>query len=251
MVSSPLTSPTQLVLSGGLFGWPFALTYFIGATVLGLGAGWVTHVIETRTSWLAGQARMTPEKSKEEVAQGGCKPKSCRACCESERVAATAGAAAAGASAGPGAASVTEFPSWPQRLKLREFVSTAWEVSRRIVPYFFAFATIGYLLIELLPTHLLSQWLGGRSPLAVLWAAILGLPVYINTDGSLPMVAALVKAGMGHGPAMAFLITGAGTSVGAVTGALIIARRRVIGLIIAILFVGAVALGLLANVLLK
>ncbi len=158
---------------------------------------------------------------------------------------------ASSASAGPGAASVTEFPSWPQRLKLRELGSTSWAVGRRIVPYFFAFATIGYLLVELIPTDVVSHWLGGRSLLAVLWAALLGLPVYINTDGSLPMVAALVRAGMGHGPAIAFLITGAGTSVGAVTGMLIIARRRVIGLIVGILLVGAVVLGLLANVLLK
>src|SRR6266536_1786584 len=46
MVASPLTSPTQLVLSGGLFGWPFALTYFIGATTLGLAAGGVTYLVE-------------------------------------------------------------------------------------------------------------------------------------------------------------------------------------------------------------
>ncbi len=40
------------------------------------------------------------------------------------------------------------------------------------------------------------------------------------------------------GPAMAFLVTGAGTSIGAITGAFVIARARVIGLVVALLFAG-------------
>jgi uncharacterized protein len=36
MVASPLTSPSELVLSGGLLGWPFAWLFFGGTIVLGL-----------------------------------------------------------------------------------------------------------------------------------------------------------------------------------------------------------------------
>lgn len=39
MVASPLTSPSELVFSAGLFGWPFAVVFFIGTIVLGLVAG--------------------------------------------------------------------------------------------------------------------------------------------------------------------------------------------------------------------
>ncbi len=57
MVASPLTSPEELFLSGGLFGWPFALLFVGGTIALGLAAGAVTSVIE-RTGWLANQARI-------------------------------------------------------------------------------------------------------------------------------------------------------------------------------------------------
>jgi uncharacterized membrane protein YraQ (UPF0718 family) len=246
MVSSPLTSPSQFILSGGLFGWPFAVLYFVGATALGLGAGWITAIIE-RTGRLAGQARVAAEEAGKE----GCVPeRPCHACCEPQRTASGRPAAAA-TSVGPGSASVAEFPPpWRERLKLREFLSTLWAVSRRLVIYFFGFAAIGYLIVELIPTDLISHWLGGRSPIAVVWAALLGLPIYITTEGSLPMVAALVRNGMGKGPAMAFLITGAGTSIFAIAGMLLIARRRVVGLVFGILFIGAILLGLVANVLL-
>jgi len=57
------------------------------------------------------------------------------------------------------------------------------------------------------------------------------------------MVTALVHGGQGLGSAMTFLVTGAGTSIGAITGAFVIARARVIALVVALLFAGALVLG--------
>jgi len=41
IVASPLTSPSELIFSAGLFGWPCAATVFVGTIALGLGAGGV------------------------------------------------------------------------------------------------------------------------------------------------------------------------------------------------------------------
>lgn len=49
---------------------------------------------------------------------------------------------------------------------------------------------------------------------------------------------------------MAFLIAGSGTSLGAIAGALTIARRRVVGLVIAVLWAGAILVGYTYDVLL-
>ncbi len=57
MVSSPLTSPSELVFSAGLFGWRFALLFFGGTIVLGIAAGVVANVLD-RLGWLEGQARV-------------------------------------------------------------------------------------------------------------------------------------------------------------------------------------------------
>lgn len=46
---------------------------------------------------------------------------------------------------------------------------------------------------------------------------------------------------------MAFLTAGAGTSGGAISGMLLIARRRVVGIVVASLLVGAVVLGWIAS----
>jgi uncharacterized protein len=256
MVASPLTSPSELLLSGGLLGWPFAWLFFGGTIVLGILAGVVSHVAD-RAGWLQGQARM------EAVAAGACgtDPASATAgdcgtqtasvaaatsCCDGPAADQTPVAL----SVGPGAAAMTEVGTWRQRARLDDLARATWGTTRRLVPFFLGFTALGYLLIEAIPTAWIEGWLGGDGIGSIVAAALLGIPAYVNTEGSLPLVAGLVDGGMGPGAAMAFLVTGAGTSIGAIGGMLLIARRRVVGLVVALLFTGAIGLGTVAQVLL-
>ncbi|MCJ7781350.1 MAG: permease, partial [Acidimicrobiia bacterium] len=61
MVASPLTSPSELVFSAGLFGWPFATVFFVGTVVLGLAAGAAAGLLD-RAGWLNNQARIRPQE---------------------------------------------------------------------------------------------------------------------------------------------------------------------------------------------
>jgi len=70
---------------------------------------------------------------------------------------------------------------------------------------------------------------------------------FINSKASLPLIRALLEAGMSPGAALAFLISGAGTSIGAITGALTIARWRVVGLVVGVLWIGAILSGFAYN----
>jgi uncharacterized protein len=229
MVASPLTSPSELFYSAGLFGWPFALVFFVGSIALGLAGGAVAAALE-RLGWLHDQARFTRRP---------CDPAISGTC---------ATAPVPTASVGPGAASTLEFPrSWVARWRLPELGRALLGVSRRTLPLFFGFAALGYLVTALVPQAWIAHWLGGSSPLATVAAATLGVPFYLNSDGSLPFVASLMQAGMGAGPAMAFLVTGAGTSLGAISGGLLIARWRILAIVVATLWAGAVILGLTAS----
>jgi uncharacterized protein len=236
MVASPLTSPEEYALSVGLFGWPFATTFFVAAIALGLLAGGVTSMIEP-TGWLAGQARLRAEPT-----TGGCaQPSSCAAPAAGSTAPARGGAVAL-ATLAPAPAPPTLRTRW----KLDAFAHDLVVTARRLALYFFGFATVGYVLIETIPTAWLIDYLGGGSAWSVPLAALLGIPVYLNTEGSLPLVAALMGGGMGPGPALAFLITGAGTSVGAIAGTFVIARARVVALVVGLLFTGAMLFGWLA-----
>ncbi len=202
MVSSPLTSPEELIYSAGLFGWTFGLTFFVASIVLGLAGGAAAHILESR-GWLKGQARFKP------------------------------------ISGGSGLAVAAEAP----RRGLLEVAKETWLAGKRLAIYFLGFATIGYLLNNLIPSAWVSTLFGQGHAYSVPLAAALGIPFYFNTEASLPLARALLDAGMSHGAVLAFLITGSGTSIGAIAGALMIARWRVVGLVIATLFVGAILFG--------
>jgi uncharacterized protein len=266
MVASPLTSPSELVLSGGLLGWPFALVFFVGTIVLGVAAGGVTAVVE-RTGWLRDQARFAAPTFAAQGSTGAgaaeLPPAPPAAGAPAAPVPASAPAAVASASptrsgpvavarlsVGPGAAAVCEVGTWRQRTRIGEFGRRLVGVGRRLAAFFLGFTALGYLMIEAVPTAWLQAWLGGDGLLAVVAAAVLGIPAYVNTEGSLPLLAGLMEGGMGPGPAMAFLVTGAGTSVGAISGLLVIARRRVVALTVAILFAGSLVLGAFTQLLL-
>lgn len=242
MVASPLTSPDELFLSAGLFGWPFAMTFFMGSIVLGLAGGIVAYGLEG-LGLLRDQARFAErvDLPAEAEASGSCGEE-----CSAPRV----GNAPAAASLGPGAASVAEFPSFSARLRLPELAAQTYGLGRQMVLLFLGFAAIGYAAIDIVPTAWLTTLLGGSSPLSVVFAATLGIPFYMSTEASLPLIASLMHGGMGAGPAMAFLVTGAGTSVGAMAGALLIARWRVVAVVVGTLWVGAIVLGLITAVLL-
>jgi uncharacterized membrane protein YraQ (UPF0718 family) len=188
MVASPLTSPEELFYSAGLFGWPFALTFFSASIVLGLVGGLAAHVLDGR-GWLANQARF-------QSAPGAQPARSL------------------------GAAAIASRPGWRAVL-----------------------AAVGYWLNSLIPSEWMSALFSSGQLHSVPLAATLGLPFYVNTEASLPLIRSMLDAGMSPGAAMAFLITGAGTSMGAIGGALTIARWRVIGLVIGTLWVGAVIFG--------
>jgi uncharacterized membrane protein YraQ (UPF0718 family) len=151
-------------------------------------------------------------------------------------------------SIGPGTASIAETQTFRQRWKIDELLAELWTTGRKLVLFFIGFTAVGYLAIEAIPTDWLTTYLGGDSLLSVPLAAVLGIPAYINTEASLPLVATLMDGGMGPGPAMAFLVTGAGTSIGAISGLFVIARIRIVGLVVALLFAGAIAMGWIAQI---
>jgi uncharacterized protein len=204
MVASPLTSPEEFVYSAGLFGWPFASAFFGASIVLGLGGGWIAGVLEQR-GMLAGQMRLIASSS---------------SCCTSKAAA--------------------QETSDDRR---KRFIRTFFETGRLLLVMFFGFAFIGYLINGLIPPAWVAAVFGHGKSYGVPLAATLGLPFYVSTEASLPMVRALMDSGMSSGAALAFLVTGAGTSLGAIAGALTIARWRIVGLVIGVLWVGAVLFG--------
>jgi hypothetical protein len=271
MVSSPLSSPEGMFYTAGLFGWPFALAAFIASILLGLAGGLVAGLLE-KSGWLKNQARLAPAQVAaaapaapvarqlqplQAQSSCGCQPAALvpvnalaatAACgCQTAQPA-LAFQAQTGSLAGSAAQPSGSAPK--ERVTFRSFGLQLFQDGPRLLVMFFSFAFLGYLLNGLIPNAWISSLFGSGHAYSVPLAATLGLPFYINSEASLPMVRAMLDSGMSQGAALAFLISGAGTSIGAITGALAIARWRVIAVVVGTLWVGAMAVGLVFDLLL-
>ena len=246
LVASPLTSPQELFYSAGLFGWPFATAFFVSSILLGLVGGAIASFAESR-GWLANQARMAPPQSPSLSLgiMGGPAPISLpvaeQLAGEQTQCGCTSNRIELPILAQP------KVESTKPRATFQAFVQESYDTSRRLLPLFFGFTFVGYLLNGLIPAAWITGLFGTGHAYSIPLAATLGLPFYINTEASLPLVRAMLESGMSQGAALAFLITGAGTSLGALGGALTIARWRVIAIVIGTLWLGSILLGLAYN----
>ena len=270
MVASPLTSPEGLFYSAGLFGWPFAIAFFAVSILLGLMGGAIASFAESR-GWLKDQARMTAPKPTTfslgimgapmpVTAQTGVENSSCGCTPGPVAVSASlnlAAAAPAGTSSCACSQGSLELPVISRQIvepakpavNLPLFMMELWNISKRLLPIFFGFTFIGYLLNGLIPVAWITSLFGTGHAYSIPLAATLGLPFYLNSEASLPLVRAMLESGMSQGAALAFLITGAGTSVGALGGALTIARWRVLAIVVGTLWAGSVLIGIAYNIL--
>jgi uncharacterized membrane protein YraQ (UPF0718 family) len=251
MVASPLTSPQELFYSAGLFGWPFAIAFFVASIVLGLMGGAIASYAESR-GWLKDQARIKEPKSPTLSLgiMGGPAPLDLPMV--AQPAASSAGAAQCSCSTSRVELPVISQPvveSAKRSVTLQMFMQETWIISKRLLPLFFGFTFVGYLLNGLIPAAWITGLFGAGHAYSIPLAATLGLPFYINTEASLPLVRAMLDSGMSQGAALAFLITGAGTSIGALGGALTIARWRVIAIVIGTLWAGSILIGFAYNVL--
>jgi uncharacterized membrane protein YraQ (UPF0718 family) len=260
MVSSPLTSPEGLFYSAGLFGWPFAWSFFLASILLGLAGGGAAALLEN-WGWLANQTRFTTPTLQPQTAGCGCDTET-QPVTSSQPAVSSCGClqttpmlaqemtlipldslqpVAACACAAAPVVSPSFRPALP--VKLATLLREIYNSGRQLLPMFVGFAFIGFFLNGLIPASWVTAIFGSGNIYSVPLAATLGLPFYINAEGSLPLIRALLDNGMSQGAALAFLIAGSGTSLGAIAGALTIARWRVVGLVIGVLWVGAILSG--------
>ena len=243
IVASPLTSPEGLFYSAGIFGWPFAIAFFVSSILLGLAGGAIGSFAEAR-GWLANQARMAqPKPSLSLGIMGGPAPVDLPIAAQP---AAQPGQCGCSSNRTEAARQESNQPVKP-KVTVRAFVQELFDISKRLLLLFFGFTFVGYVLNGLIPTAWITGLFGAGHVYSIPLAATLGLPFYINSEASLPLVRAMLESGMSQGAALAFLITGAGTSIGAFGGMLTIARWRVIAIVIGTLWVGSIILGFLYN----
>ena len=122
--------------------------------------------------------------------------------------------------------------------------------SWRLGKWLFLAFLLEALMVRYVPQPAIAGVLGEGSRFAVVLAALIGIPLYLNNVAALPIVSGLLAQGMRPGAAIAFLIAGPVTTVPAMSAVWGVVTRRVFGLYVGVSLVGAVFLGWLTNLVL-
>lgn len=168
LISSPLVDFAALAILIGLFGFEVAVLYVVTGIVIAIAGGMIIE-------------RMGMEDQIADFARAD----------------------------GTGCGCV-EAKAWYE-LTRRERSRDAWTqvrfTLRKVFPYAVAGVLIGALIHNWIPTDIIQTVLGENNPFSVIFATLLGAPVYADIFGTIPIAEALYAKGIEIGTILAFMMS--------------------------------------------
>jgi len=130
--------------------------------------------------------------------------------------------------------------TWSDRVQMgKQEVAT---IIGKVWPFLLVGIALGALLHGWAPQDLFAKWAGNGNPFGVLVAVLLGIPLYSNAAGAIPLVEVLHSKGMAMGTVLAFMM-----SIVALSLPEMILLRRVLKLPLIGVFVAVVGSGIIAT----
>lgn len=276
-VASPSMDPEIFFLSVATLGWELALWRLLATLAVSLAAGFITHAA-VQHGWIAGPIVRSPRVRTHrpliaQARQAAARVASlvtpqpalaAQACCTAagQPVPLVARGALPLMAASSGIVS-TDRGSSPSECGCSGTGTTAGVADRggespfllrlareagRASAMVAKFMTIALVLEALFVLYVPDEWVmalvGADSRLAILIAALVGVPLYTSNLAALPMVSALLAQGMDPSAALTFLIAGPMTTVPAMAAVWGLVQRRVFIVYVGFALFGAVAAGL-------
>jgi uncharacterized membrane protein YraQ (UPF0718 family) len=195
-ITSPIMSPEAFMITWGNLGLELAIVRLIATIFMGIAAGYISHRIFTleipSQSWL---------KTKMEKKDESC-----------------------GCNSNPEA----QNTSTPQRkLSWKIFLMDVKKLSIFLGGWLLLAFFLEAIIVFYLPQEIIINLFGKQNIFSVLWAAIIGIPLYFNNISAIPIVAGLMQAGMSKGAALAFLLAGPITAVPAMVAVFGLVKKKV------------------------
>ncbi|MEG2988164.1 MAG: permease [Oscillospiraceae bacterium] len=133
-----------------------------------------------------------------------------------------------------------ESPTLTRRDRLSYAKDQVLATIRKVAPYILVGVAIGAVIHNLIPQTWVETVLGGNNPFSVLLATLVGIPMYADIFGTIPVAESLFANGAGLGTVLSFMM-----AVTALSLPSIIMLRKAVKPKLLALFVGIVAAGII------
>lgn len=123
------------------------------------------------------------------------------------------------------------------------------EIFKQVWIYILLGVGIGAAIHNWIPQSLIENILGKNNPFSVLIATIIGIPIYADIFGTIPIAEALVAKGVGIGTVLAFMMGVTTLSLPSITMLSKVVKPKLLVLFIGLVTMGIIAIGYGLNLL--
>lgn len=123
------------------------------------------------------------------------------------------------------------------------------DIVKRVWIYVLIGVGIGSAIHNVIPEDIISYILGGNNPLNVVLASAVGIPMYADIFGTIPIAEALLGKGVGIGTVLAFMMSVTALSLPSMVLLSKVVKRKLLVTFVAIVSVGIIMIGYLFNLL--
>lgn len=142
-----------------------------------------------------------------------------------------------------------DSPSLTRKERLIYAKEQVAETFKKVVPYILLGVAIGAVIHNWIPEHVIESILGNNNPFGVILATVIGLPMYADIFGSIPIAEALFAKGAMLGTVLAFMMGVTTLSLPSMIMLKKAIRPKLLGVFIAICTIGIIVVGYLFNIL--
>lgn len=134
--------------------------------------------------------------------------------------------------------------------RIEEAKESAWSIFKKVYPYIIIGVGIGAFIHGYVPTGFLVKYAGAQNPFAVPLAVLIGVPLYANVAGILPITEVLVKQGLPIGTVLAFTMAVTALSLPEMIILRKVLKPQLLSIFVGILTIAIICTGYLFNFLL-
>jgi uncharacterized protein len=139
--------------------------------------------------------------------------------------------------------------TWAERFAYaRGYVA---EIVGKVWPYVVVGIGLGAIMHGYIPDDFLAEYAGASNPLAVPLAVLVGVPLYSNAAGVVPLIGVLTQKGVSVGTSLAFMMAVVGLSLPEAIILRKVLKPKLIAVYFSVNAVGIMAIGYLFNAILK
>ena len=121
------------------------------------------------------------------------------------------------------------------------------EIIKRVWLYVLIGVGIGAIIHGWIPADIIQKVIGENNPFSVLLATVVGIPVYSDIFGTIPIAEALFDKGVGAGTILSFMMAVTALSLPSIIMLKKVVKTKLLVIFVLIVSIGIIIIGYLFN----